>query len=324
MAVRSFILPEEATKLNEDAAQRYFETLLDTCAFLRREVIEKIEKAVKERSDYDDNSPPDEVAKENFNLGGLELTLVTVPTEKKPSYAEIYKKIFDYVNFLREDFKEGNLHQNLVSIDKKPYVSLDMLIKRIKGMRKVLEGVRQEFHYEVPEILQKLIVPMADYEKLPQESEIYGKARAFFDEAIIRGKKTFENLLGQSAQIPSPKKKGKEAEENKTIENWRSIGDYIFKTIVEKPSMGTSYAGIYNALVLEHKKPEKCGELMLLQQGMQDKMPSMIMSPYDLRKRNDAKFVSLNGFGRRLHRIYLENSSIKEDKRVVVHGFPAI
>lgn len=327
-----FILPVTCRKLTKRAAENYFDNYLNTVPIIKN-IVSTVETSLKAKPGWRDfNIPASVDFSDPYAIGDLKLIVKTIPTIKKPSYEDIYRGIWNILFFLNKRLHNGWRIDGIRKVkdrkEYKAYIRPELLLEIITEQRdKVKEkGIKQEiikrtkkgleYYFEGVKAPKILRIPLdVDYAELPDEAAILPEARVFYEEANNRAIKNFRKLIkeGVLGKNELQKREGK----------WKKIGEYLFH-VWNTPSTKTSYVSIYNILVKDSNKEKitkSAGEIVLLAQE-EERLEQKILDFYDIRNIKNRRYVSLEGFSKRLVEIYRANT--KETISQKLETFPLI
>jgi hypothetical protein len=296
--------PQRFEKLDSTAAENYFRLREGGISFLENEVIKPFEAALKEKTGFSDENIPDIAATKKLNLDGIVFSITSEPTTKRPSYGEIYEKLTTYLNIINEEYDQGTRKEGVITIDSLPYISAENILTKILEWKdEVLDrGVKQTIKFKLPEEiedenLKSLAVGLVDYSAInPATARTYVRAKIMkLDAAEIIS--DFEGKLKDQTGF------SKENLPENTENSWVQAGDYLFK-IQSVPYPSTSYGKIINDLAKSSDNLKSAGDLCLMLDGKE----ALLENIYEIRTRDDSKYISLRSLQSRISKLTEKNT----------------
>jgi hypothetical protein len=315
MADRDFIVsidkPKPIATINKESADLYQRAIHSVIPMLENFVIEPFERDLKRKTGYNDFNIPDKEVETEITVDRIKFIVITSPTTKRPQYSFVYEKINDYVTHLIEEHQRIGRIKDITSIDGNPYLSVDLLIERIKetieNAKTGKEGINQKITFDLESVSKDVInsnalaINVNRINKMQDDgsARIYLMAK-FIHEAYVENIKRFEELI----KMRTGYSKENMPEETKDI-IFTDIEDYLFLVKVI-PTTNLSFSKIINTLVHETpsgKITEKTGLLIKAREGIEDpKIEGRVI------KKGDKKFISLSGFQDLLTEVKEENT----------------
>ncbi|MCX8202234.1 MAG: hypothetical protein N3G74_00260 [Candidatus Micrarchaeota archaeon] len=310
----SFIVPidrpNKIKDINRESIAVYQRTIHSIIPLLEDFAIEPFESGLKEKSGYSDANPPKCETESVIKVDGIKFRVISTPTTKRPQYSLAYEQIIDYTCHLIEEHKRIGRIKDITLIDRKPFVSLDLLIEKIKSVIESVkvgkEGITQKIEYDANNIVTDVVNTPSfalDISKT-NDPDIRGSARIYLMAKSIKSdyeeiKKKFENLIKERTGYS----KDNLPEKRKDIIMTDVPGYAILVKII--PTVNISFSKIVNSLIYETpsgKITEKTGLLIKAMYNAEEpKLEGLII------KKGDKKFVSLEGFSSLLESIKEEN-----------------
>ena len=262
--ILTFEMPPEFGGLVEESGGHYFKAKLQTIPFLKREVIEPVESAVKEQTGWNDDNIPDREHEQEIKIGSTVFQVTTKPTTKRPGYKEVYEHTLQFLDTLTQQHRDGIERKGVVTRDDQLYVGVDHLLDAVNRYKNQVlrRGVSQGIDVELKKAEDKISVPIMDYGQLPRQAgEMYQHAKPFHTQADQRAVKALEAALKEDTgfnqgKVPSDPQ-----------HSWKQLGEYLFH-LISSPTTNIKYGKIVNGLIKETKKQGKTtGELVSLDRG---------------------------------------------------------
>lgn len=295
--------PQRCERLDSTAAENYFRLKEGGMSFLENEVIKPFEAALKEKTGFSDENIPVAATTKKLNLDGIVFSITSEPTTKRPSYGDIYEKLTTYLSIVEQEYNQGTRKEGVLTIDSMPYIAVENVLNKILEWKdEVLDkGVKQTINFKLPEEiedenLKSLAVGLVDYSVInPANAKTYVRAKMMKqDAAEITG--DFEGKLKEQTGF------SKENLPENTENSWVQVGDYLFK-IQSVPYPSTSYGKVINNLV-KSDKPKSAGDFCLILGGKE----ALLENIYDIRIRDDSKYVSLASLNSRINELKTINT----------------
>ena len=295
-------MPNEAQQLNEESAGNYFRARLQILPFLKNEVIDPIEKAVKENTEWNDKKRPKKVQEQEVKVGEVVFHVTTTPTTKRPGYKEVYEHTTQYLDTLKRQQTDGVKRKGVVDRDGKTFIGLNYLVDVIAEYKKQVlrAGIAQKLETPLKNPESKIAVPIRDYGKLPhQAGEIYQHAKPFHVEAAQRAVKSFVDILEEETGF------SKEHVPGEPEHTWKQTDRYLFH-IISSPTESVKYGEIMNALLKETKNPgKKTGDFHSFQMGWETQGTRQ----YDVYRTGGKLFIALKSLEKRIAKLVKTNTT---------------
>ncbi len=296
--------PQKFEKLDSAAAENYFRLREGGISFLENEVIKPFDVALKEKTGFSDENIPKEATTKKLNLDGIVFSITSEPTTKRPSYGDLHEKLTTYLGIIEQEYNQGTRKEGVITIDLLPYISVENILSKILEWKdEVLDrGVKQTIKFKLPEEmenenLKSLAVGLVDYSVInPANARTYVRAKMMkLDAAEIIS--DFEGKLKDQTGF------SKENLPEQTENSWVQAGDYLFK-IQSVPYPSISYGKIINELVKSSENPKLAGDLCLMLDGKE----ALLENIYEIRTRDDSKYISLRSMQGRISKLTEKNT----------------
>lgn len=172
-------LPEHLETIDENGFMAYLWWQHDK-GELSKKVIRIFRPTALSETGYSNDNRPDEEVKTPLKIGELEFLITTKPTTKSPFYSGINEEFGNYLRHLTEQHEKGLLRKGYRTIEKEPYIAVDILVEKLGEDLKTLlsgrEGIEQKIWLTKPEQLITEVpahLPLAldgDYESLTEHN----------------------------------------------------------------------------------------------------------------------------------------------------------
>jgi len=305
--------PGAFSGFNEESAINYFRALQRGQPFLKKEVVDPFEKALKGSSGWSKDNLPTAKDEQEISLGDYVFQVVTETRRKKPSNKLVYESFRDFVGFLREQYDKDIRREGIVTFDSEPYVLMGNLFEKYDSLRAGQDEKELKQSLKVPlvESPHNLVVPLVDYSVLNvQNVGVYVPGKALFGYMKKETGKFDQELKSRTGfdkqNIPE-----------KTELNWFQLGNVLFR-VQTVPGDVVKQTKILNALFYQTptgKVTKKTGELVLANLGQDVGIDSKV--------RNDKRYLSFMGLERRMEEL-LEENTVREIERQTIACYPVV
>jgi len=294
--------PEAFTGLNKESAECYFKALQGGMAFLQNEVIKPFEAALKESTGFDNDNRPDAETETQKDLDGIMFTVTSKPTNKRPSYSEVFENLQRDLTVIEAEYAKGDKKKGVLTIEDQAYISVDFLLEKIDGLQGEVKAAIVEQTIEVDgevDLPAKVAVPIRDYGSLEAGTgRMYVMAKNLVKEISDETVKPFEAALKEASGY------SKENMPEGTERTYQQIDDCLFK-VMSVPKSTISYGQIINGLVkgksAKGNVTKTTGDLIKIQEDVD--------SPaYEVRTRDGQKYVSMESLKNRVNELTSENT----------------
>lgn len=310
--ILAFEMPPKFGGLNEESGRHYFQAKLQTLPFLKKEVIDPIEKAVKKKTGWNDGNIPDKEQEQEVKVDSAVFQITTKPTTKRPGYKEVYEHTLQFIDILKQQYQEGVQRKGVVARDDKLFVGVTYLLDAINRYKDqvLTRGVEQKLTIELKTPEAKIAIPILNYDQLPhQAGEMYQHAKPFHAEADARAVKALEATLKESTGF------SKDKVPQEPQHTWKQLGDYLFH-LISSPTENIKYGKLVNSLIKVTKKPAKStGELVILQNGW-----GLAEGLYDIYTHAGQTFVGIAPLENRIGELMKQNTT--PDVRHTLNNYP--
>ncbi len=223
--------------LTPEGARKYYRAKIDLMPFIKEQIINPFEKALKKYTGYNDKKIPNDVVKTEIECSAIpfeKFVITTKPTTKRPGYSAVY----------------GEIENLLYKLSNEPLVPIKSFLKDIRDYKESItsRGVEQKIspdYDEFKEELEKVDLSIIEEPKkailIPASGLMYlraGKIYSSFAEYVSN----FETALKKEAGI------GEELEEKVKLN--RQIGNTLF-VVRATPYETTEYGKIVNGFIEE-------------------------------------------------------------------------
>lgn len=303
LEVLTFELCPEFRQLNEESFRQYYRAKAQVDV-LESLVIKPFEEGLKQATGFSDENRPESKTIKFVRLGELEFVVSTIPTEKKPSYKELYQRLSNLLAQISEDKKELELEHVRYEQGHGYLVVADYILSKLNSWREEVTGlgVRQEIDAPEQQPASPLLVKTRNYGSLDEHAaKTYVQARAFkvwTEKAVIKPtEEALKKETGYSkANIPE-----------KTDETFLPFGLYIAR-IISSPVRKTNYAQIIKTMI---------DDLERVRQGDDE-----LSKVYHAVKMNSQVYVRLKALSDVLAR--LEQEATKTDLQQKIECYPSL
>ena len=260
------------TGLYKESAQSYFKVKHMDNPKLEDLVLGPFEKALKEKTEYDDNSPPAKETVSNFKFDSATFTIVSSPSTKRPSYKDICTNLNKFIEVLVK-YKENAKVPGIITIENEYHLQLQAIMDKIKEWKDNVTsgGVSQSISYECDEKIKGCssipIDILHSYVKVDEENSlVYIKSDIVYNwnkENIIT---PFEKKLKERIEYT------KENAPAETKYDIIPIEEYFFQ-LITVPTTEVKYGEILNGLIYDTpggKVTKKTGVLTKILRGAED------------------------------------------------------
>lgn len=302
--------PKPITEINAESIRIYQRAIYSMIPLLEEFAIEPFESGLKKMTGFSDENIPKKETEKVIKVDRINFIVISSPTTKRPQYSLAYEKIIEYVNHLIEEHQRVGRMKDLTLIEGKPFVSLDLMIEKIKAEIEAAkigkEGITQKIEFEQNTIPEEILntpsfaldISRTNDPKIDGSARIYLMAKSI-KEDYEEIKKKFETMVkdrtGYSKEnIP---------DERKDIIITDVPGYAILVKVI--PTVNLSFTKIINSLIHETptgKITEKTGILI--------KAKNDILTPLTegiIVKKGERRFLSLEGFSEVLTKLREEN-----------------
>lgn len=306
---------EPYSGLDEKGAENYYKAM-HRRSFVKKEVIKPFEDELRAYTGLSDENIPNSENTVSCRLGDVEFSMVCTPTEKRPSYKDVFLNLRTYLDEIKTGYQDGIRRKGVITIKEEPYVSLLNVISRIAEKQEEVKrkGVKISIERtKIPELEKSsiLAVPLGSMDLTEKGARLYLKADMLEKnyKSVIKG---FENSL---VELTGYSNKNVPEE---TEHMWESLGGHLFH-VKSIPYSSTSYGKIMKNLVREGKTAKTTGDLVLIENRADDHR----LEKYSVRVRDSVPFVSVNGMFDRMDEIMEKETKLKVRQKPIEH-YPLI
>jgi hypothetical protein len=306
---------------NANATIIDFRTSRAFCERTTLPLLEKImgafEDEMKEKTGYTDYKRPTEPLINEYSYGSVTISVKTVPLKKRPAWKKVLEQTEFWLKFIRKDYSDEIKRKGVITIDSKPYLSLDMTIAQIQDSvrenQEGKEGINQEVNFNVPphtipEGLERITYEEdQDYAATTEENALNYARAVIFDKNLRESfYKPFREML--------KKRTGYDRDNMplKTTVTYVRLGNFLFPVQVIPGSL-MEYEPIMSSLIKETpsgKITKTTGELIRLREGRGESIDEL-KTRYDLKKDNSLLYISLDALENRMADLKIENTKSK-------------
>ncbi|MEM4590103.1 MAG: hypothetical protein QXK21_02450 [Candidatus Micrarchaeia archaeon] len=302
--------PKPIVDINSESIRIYQRAIHSIIPLLEEFAIEPFESALKRMSGYSDTNPPEKETKKTIKIDGIKFNVLSAPTTKRPQYALAYEHIVEYTKHLINEHKRIGRIKDLTLIDGIPFVSLDLMIEKIKSTIESVkigkEGVTQKIEYDKNDFAEEVLKTPSFALDISRTNDpsISGSARIYLMAKSIKQdyeeiKTKFESMVKDRTGFT----KNNIPDERTDVIMTDVPGYAILVKVI--PTINISFAKIMGSLIHETstgKITEKTGVLIKAKNDIiEPKVEGIIV------KKGDKKYVSLEGFSSLLEDLKEEN-----------------
>lgn len=309
--------------LDEKNAENYYRSG-QRLVLMKKLVINPFEKALKDGTDYSDENIPKKKEITEYKLDDISFRVSSTPSPKRPAVKDVHEYLKFYLKEIENEYQEGVRRRGVVTIDNRPYISVNLVLKKISDKKQeiVEMGVKQEI--EDPVIPKKFIdkidedlpIPVTrDFSEITKDNGIVyvnaEKRAKYFSKNISSFEKELKERTGWTVK--------KRPEE--TMENFNCLGKHLFK-IQTVPTEPVNYNRIITSLAGSKTKTGKIGKATGDLVRILNETEDPRTKKYNIKTRENERFISLESLKNRIEE--LEEEATEKKIRQTIEHYPLV
>lgn len=251
--VITFNLSERMDEIDEEAVGIYLNAKLRVLPILDKEVVSPIEEAIKGRIKYSDENIPSQTIQDEVKVGERVFVVKTIPTEKSPTYQQVFDRINEYLCILDREHRKGIKRAGVLTIEDRGFVDVGMILDTFLQYKRAIvkEGVRQEIKpNKLERTVERIAIPIIDFSRLPPRSgDIYLEGMRFYLDEKSNAITNFEDILKLKVGVD------KDNIPDEPVHYWEEGNSYLMHVLIS-PKESTKYGEVVNALISDKKTKE--------------------------------------------------------------------
>ncbi len=315
--------------LCDESVTSYFKAKYTNIPLLKSLVIDPFEKLLKQETGFSNENVPEKTETTEIKLGDITFLVKNEKKKKKPRTSEVYNSLVDYLEFIKEEYDAfervhgsgSPTYAKVIKQGDQIYLSLDYILNKIQESQQEVsvDEVKQTISNDYPKSGAFFPIVVSLHSELSlSESDALLYVKACLLEKRLKDNcvKPFESTLKKQTSY----NKNNVPEETKT--KWIQIGQDLFK-VQSIPERTVKYSNIFTSLVKKMPKKitirTKSADLTWIQNDKD--LPSEVALLYDVMVQDDHKYISIDGFLKRLEQLKQENTKTTLNQKISY--FPA-